>query len=491
MVAGMNDSENAPAGADSGYDYDFVVIGGGSGGYAAARTAHELGLKTAVIDGAETLGGLCILRGCMPSKALIQSADRARVIRNSAEFGLKAENFGFDGHRIIERKRVLIDDFAGYRQQQLMDDRFDLIRGRAEFVDEHRLRVTFRDENQEPRTVSFATACVATGSVVQTIDLPGLDECDYWTSDDALEAEDIPESIVVLGGGAIALELACYFEGLGREVTVIQRSEHVLSGSDRDLAKALEEAMVSRSNLDLYTGTKLERAESHRDHPGRVTVHFQHHGVTKEVTADRLLMALGRKPAIEGLALEKAGIDLDERGRRIETNLHMATSQPHIFAAGDICSPIEVVHIAIQQGEIAAHEAARQLGRVDEPQKEMDYRLKLFGVFTHPQVATVGVGEEEAIAEGREIVSASYPFDDHGKSMIAGETHGFVKLIADAKTKEIIGGAAVGPEAAELIHEISVALYFRCTAQQFLEIPHYHPTLSEIWTYPAEEILEL
>ncbi len=470
------------------YDYDFVVIGGGSGGYAAARTAHEAGLRTAVIDGAETLGGLCILRGCMPSKTLIESANRARSLRRASEFGLRAENYRFSGEAIIARKRALIGEFASYRQGQLEDRRFDLIRGTAEFRDAHTLGVSLRDGGGE-REVTFSTACVATGSVVQTIDLPGLEEAGYWTSDEVLEAEEIPESIIVLGGGAIALEMACYFEGLGREVTVIQRSEQVLSGSDRDVAKALEAAMQSRSNLTLHTGTHLTRVET--DPEGRPTVHFTHRGVPTQVSGDRILLALGRRPAIEGLGLAAAGIELDEKGRRVVVDESMATSQPHIFAAGDVCSPVEVVHIAIQQGEIAAHEAARRLGKVDSPAREMDYRLKLLGVFTDPQVATVGLGEDEASTLGRKVIAASYPFDDHGKSMVMGETHGFVKLIADAETRELVGGAVVGPEAVELIHEIVTALYFRCTASQFLEIPHYHPTLSEIWTYPAEELLEL
>lgn len=470
------------------FDYDFIVIGGGSGGYAAARMAHELGLKTAVIDGADTLGGLCILRGCMPSKTLIESANRARSIRRAAEFGLRAGEFAFDGAEIIARKRALIDEFASYRQGQLADGRFELIRGTASFTGPHQVRVALREGGGE-RLVSFATACVASGSVIQIIDLPGLEECGYWTSDDILDAEEIPDSIIVLGGGAIALEMACYYEGLGSEVTVIQRSEQVLSGSDSDVAKALEAAIRSRENMTLHTGTSLESVE--RSEAGRVVVHYQHHGQARTADAERLLLALGRRPAVEGLNLAAAGITLDERGHRVRVDARQTTSQPHVFAAGDVCSPLEVVHIAIEQGEIAAKGAAFHLGKVESAGKAMDYRLKLFGVFTDPQVATVGLGEEEAVAMGRKVVAASYPFDDHGKSMVMGETHGLVKLIADAETLELVGGAAVGPEAVELIHEIAVALYFRCTARQFLEIPHYHPTLSEIWTYPAEELLEL
>ena len=468
------------------YDYDFLVIGGGSAGYAAARTAHDLGLKTAVIDGAETLGGLCILRGCMPSKALIESANRARTIRRAGEFGLRASEFEVRGEEIRDRKRALIADFAGYRQGQLADGRFDLIRGRATFEDAHTVRVTPLDGAGD-RRIRFATGCIACGSVIQRIELPGLEETGYWTSDEVLDAAEIPESIIVLGGGAIALEMACYYEGLGCEVSVIQRSGQVLSGTDPDVAGALAEALRSRPNLTLWTGTKLERVEKTPE--GRVVVHFTQEGRAERATASRLLLALGRRPAVDGLDLTAAGVDLEPDGRRIAVGGRMATSQPHLFAAGDVCSQVEVVHLAIQQGEIAAREAAFQLGRTTARPAPMDYRLKLLGVFTEPQVATVGLSEQEATAEGRSVLAASYPFNDHGKSMVMGETHGFVKLIADAETRELLGGAAVGPEAVEIIHEIVTALYFRCTAAQFLEIPHYHPTLSEIWTYPAEELL--
>ena len=186
-------------------------------------------------------------------------------------------------------------------------------------------------------------------------------------------------------------------------------------------------------------------------------------------------MTLGRQPNSGGLDLDQAGIDL--AGKRITTNAEMATSQPHIFAAGDVTSPIEVVHIAIEQGEIAAHNAAVLLGKSKESKKQIDYRLKILGIFTDPQVAMVGMTEAEAKKEGVDVVSASYPFDDHGKSMAMGETHGFVKLIAKKGSGELVGGAVVGPEATELIHEIVVAIHFRCTGAELLKIPHYHPTL--------------
>lgn len=464
--------------------YDFLVLGGGSAGYAAARTAHDLGLTVAVVDGARDLGGLCILRGCMPSKTLIESANRFRSIGRAREFGLRAGSLEIRPVEIIARKRRLIGEFADYRSGQLKDGRFDLIRGTAEFAGRNEVEVTSLDGGA-PFVVGFRTALVATGSVVTRLPVPGLEESGYWTSDEILDSSDLPDHVIVLGGGAIALEMACYLEGLGKRVTVIQRSSRILSGCDPDISEALEEALGSRDSFSIHTGTRLLRVQ--KESSGAKTVTFEQNGTNHFVTADEILQAVGRRPHTGGLNAPAAGIILDEDGR-ILCDAHQRTSASHLFAAGDVCGPHEIVHIAIEQGEIAAHNAAIHLGKSEAAPREIDYRLKLLGIFTDPQVATVGLSETEARSAGIPVAAATYPFDDHGKSLVMGETHGFVKLVADTRTGELVGGAVVGPEAVELIHEIVVAMHFRATAGQLLRIPHYHPTLSEIWTYPAEEL---
>ncbi len=466
--------------------YDFLVIGGGSAGYAAARTARDLGLATAVIDGSPELGGLCILRGCMPSKTLIESANRYRSMRRAAEFGLRAGDLSVHPKEIIARKRRLIGEFADYRKEQLEDGRFDLVRGTAVFSGPHTVAITPQD-GSAPEEIDFKTALIATGSTITRIPLPGLEETGHWTSDELLDADTLPESIIVLGGGAIALEMACYLEGLGKEVTVIQRSGHVLSGSDPDVAEALEAALREKGNLTLYTGTSLKRA-FRDDSTGLKSIAFEHQGAEKTVSAREILQALGRSPNASGLHTAAAGVALEERTGRVLCGNDQRTAAEHIFAAGDVCGPHEIVHIAIEQGEIAAHNAAVFLGASSSAPRQIDYRLKLLGIFTDPEVATVGLSESEARELGLDVASANHPFDDHGKSMVRGETHGFVKMIADAKSGEIVGAAVVGPEAVEIIHEVVVAMHFRATVTEFLKIPHYHPTLSEIWTYPAEDL---
>jgi pyruvate/2-oxoglutarate dehydrogenase complex dihydrolipoamide dehydrogenase (E3) component len=461
-------------------DFDFVVVGGGSAGYAAARTAASEGLKTAVIDGSEELGGLCILRGCMPSKTLIESANRLQDMREADEFGLHAKDTGFDGAKIIERKRRLIAEFAKYRAEQLESGKFELIRGHARFAAPNELVARLRSGGEQ--TVRAKNILVATGSVIRHPDIPGLAEAKPLTSDDVLDNENPPKSLIVLGAGPVALEMAHYHRALGADVTVVQRSKHVLSSMDYDISDAVQRGM-ERHGTKFVVGCRILRAgTSARGKWVRVA----HNDREETIEAQEILLALGRDPATAGLDLSAAGLDIAP-GRPLATSDTQQTSVPHIFGAGDVTGKLEIVHIAIEQGEIAARNAARLL-RGDHQLETIDYRLRLFAVFTQPEAAMVGLNEREAADLGLDFAAATYPFADHGKSMVHGKTDGFVKLIADRQTGELLGGAVVGPHASELIHEVVVALRYRATAAEFLKIPHYHPTLSEIWTYPAEEL---
>jgi len=458
--------------------FDFVVIGGGSAGYAGARTAVGLGLSTAVVEGADQLGGLCILRGCMPSKALLESASRYRAIRQAGDFGLSAGAHAFDAAKVIARKRRLIADFAGYRSGQLEDGRFALIRGSAELTGPGTLVVHRPDGGKEE--VTARALLIATGSAQSVPPVPGLAEAQPVTSDDMLDSETIPASLVVLGGGPVALEMASYASAFGSRVTVIQRSPQILRGCDRDAAEALAEGLRA-DGIGIFAGTQILRIS--REGPLRRIV-FLHEGREVEVSGHAVLNALGRHAVIP------PGLEVALAAGKIAASLTQQTSCPHIFAAGDVCSPLEVVHVAIQQGEVAARNAARILRGTGEALEEMDYRLKVFAVFTEPGFACAGDSEEELRSKAIPFLCAKYPFDDHGKSLVMGETHGFVKILAHERTGEILGASVVGPEAAELIHEIVVAMRFRATAADLAATPHYHPTLSEIWTYPAEEIAE-
>jgi pyruvate/2-oxoglutarate dehydrogenase complex dihydrolipoamide dehydrogenase (E3) component len=307
--------------------------------------------------------------------------------------------------------------------------------------------------------------------------LPDLADAGFLTSDEALALPRLPKSLIVLGGGPVAVELAQFFCRFDVDVTLIQRGEHLLRDCDADAARVLEKSF-QHEGIQLYTNTKLLGA--FRKGRGR-RITFQFRKQIKQVTAAEILLAVGRVPATAGLGLEKIGVHT-ELGR-IVTNARMQTSVPHIYAAGDCTGPHQIVHIGVEQGEIAAR-------NIIQPNKKqsIDYRLLCSVVFTDPQVAVAGLTEGRA--RGLEIpyLAACHPFNDHGKAMIMGTKHGFVKLLANPVTGEILGGACVGPMGGELIHEIIAAMRRRMTVGELAAMPHYHPTLAEIWTYPAAEL---
>jgi pyruvate/2-oxoglutarate dehydrogenase complex dihydrolipoamide dehydrogenase (E3) component len=304
-----------------------------------------------------------------------------------------------------------------------------------------------------------------------------LKKTGYLDSDTALRLSKLPKSLVVLGAGAVGVEFAQFFARFDVKVTVVQRSAHVLREMDTDAASELEK-VFRREGMEVFTNTTLVGAWREG---GSKRVSFHYRNQTVQVTAEEILFALGRVPNTTSLALEKAGVTT-ERGR-IVTNGRMQTSAPHIYAAGDCTGPHEIVHIAVQQGEVAAHNIASP-----EQPREMDYRLFTEVVFTDPQIAVVGLTEKRAIARDIPYLAASYAFSDHGKALIMEARDGFVKLLADPASGEILGGACIGPLGGELIHEIIAAMNKRMTVHELAAMPHYHPTLAEIWTYPAEDL---
>ena len=451
-------------------DFDVIVIGGGSAGYAAANSAQSKGAKVAIVDKGP-LGGLCILRGCMPTKTILRSSDIFSLFQRAKEFGLYVDNPSADLSLINDRKVRLINEFANYRIQQLNDPTFTLFKNNASFLSPHKIKVG----NSALVAKNFI---IATGSTVAEFPIPGLTESGFLTSDDILELRTIPESMIVLGAGPVAVELAQFFCRIGTQTTLIQRSDHILSKGDLDLARPVE-TRFREEEMKVFTGTKLLRVKKTKQNR---TVFFTHEGQEKSATAKIILQALGRKPNINGLNLSAASVNTLEG--RIEVNQEMRTNVPHIYAVGDVNGLHEIVHIAIEQGEIAAHNATQKDVR------RFDDRLKTSVTFTDPAVASVGLSEKECKLLNIQYLVASYPFNDHGKSLCMGETHGHVKLLCSLENGEIIGAHIVGPEAGEMIHQMVTLMHFKGTVHDLLKLPHYHPTLSEIFTYPAEELAE-
>jgi pyruvate/2-oxoglutarate dehydrogenase complex dihydrolipoamide dehydrogenase (E3) component len=449
--------------------HDLVVVGAGSGGFAAARTARDIGADVALVDHGP-LGGLCILRGCMPSKTLIASSDAAQDMREAGELGVHAGEVTIDFPHIMRRKRELIKGFADYRIGGI--EQFPLYSGRASFLSPRELQAGDDLVLEADKFIIATGSCVAPASAVH-----GLEEIGYIDSDGALELSELPKSLIVLGGGYIGCELGQFFARMGVKTSIVLRSAHLLSTEDHDIGEALTE-YYRDEGIDVHTKTQIMRV-SKRD--GKKVVHVVRDGVEGDLEADELLYCLGRVPNFSGLNLDAAnvkchaitGIEIDET---------MRTSNPGIYAIGDVASKHMLVHVAIYEGELAARNA------LTGGYEKVDYSLqKTHTVFSDPQVAVVGRTERELQAQGVAYVKGTYDFAEHGKAQCINKTKGFVKMMAATDSGEILGAAILGAHGSDLIHEIIVAMRYKATVQDFMLIPHLHPTMAEIWTYPAEE----
>ncbi len=454
--------------------FDFIAIGGGSAGFNSARVAAGLGLRTAVVDGARELGGLCILRGCMPSKTLLYMAEVLHLAGKAKAFGLRIPSARADMKAMQTRKRCIIADFASYREKALHSGKFKLFHTQARFLDPQTVEL---GDGRKLRARHFL---IGTGSKVSVPPVPGLKETPFWTSDDVLDLDFIPKSVIVLGGGIVACELAQFLCRIGTRVTLVQRSQHILRDHSDEASSVVQKALVD-DGIELFAGTRIrEVAKSGKG----VSVTFEHDGKTVTRTAAHLFNALGREPNTAGLNLAAARVRTRADGQ-IVTNRWQQTSAPHIYAAGDCSGPHEIVHVAIQQAELAARHAAGVKGL-----KPVDYSLLLNVVFTDPQLATIGLLERDLDERGTPYLTASYPFNDHGKSILMEANYGYVKVIAEPKRGRILGAEIAGKDAGELIHAFTGPLALKATVFDLLRAPWYHPTLAEIVTYPLEEIAD-
>lgn len=453
------------------HQFDLIVVGAGSGGYAAARTARELGASVAFVDRGP-LGGLCILRGCMPSKTLIATGDLAHEVRHASELGVHTGAPRIDFAAVMARKKEIIQGFTDYRVAGI--ETFPVFRGTAAFESPHKLRVG--DDVLEGKAF-----VIATGSTIASPVFPGLAETGYIESDEALELAEPPKSLIVLGGGYVGCELGQFYARIGVPTTILIRSRQLLTDEDTDIGEGLTQ-YFREEGIAVETQIRLQRVSRRDD--GLKVVHYVQDGAEKSVAAHEIFYALGRVPAVDGLNLEAAGVTYHAMtGVTIDDT--MRTSQPHIFAVGDVTGQFALVHVAIQQGELAGRNA------ICGTQEHVDYSLsKAHTVFTDPQVAIAGETERDLQRAGVPYLVASYPFNDHGKAISIGKTKGFVKMMAAPSDGRILGAAILGADGSDLIHEVVVALFYHATVFDFVKIPHLHPTMAEIWTYPAEELME-
>jgi pyruvate/2-oxoglutarate dehydrogenase complex dihydrolipoamide dehydrogenase (E3) component len=451
------------------HEFDLCVVGAGSAGYAAATTARRLGKRAALVEWDGPLGGLCILRGCMPSKTELRSAEVAHLARTAGEVGIRVEGVTPDVPAVVARQRRIIEGFADYRVSGIKE--FPLFQGVTKFRSRNELAVG--DE-----IIRAAKFVFSTGSVINVPEIPGLRETGYVTSDDVLEMERPPKSFITLGGGPTGCELSQYLLRMGCSVTMLQRSATVLSAEDSDIGASLG-AALAEDGIELHTGTTIKRIERAGS---RKRVVAQRGPEEIVVEADEIFMALGRRPNVDSFGLDTAGVDFDRKGVKIDQ--YLQTTNPDIFAAGDVTGSYELVHVAVYEGQLAAQNAFSAVK--EKADRDLQFAR---ACFTDPQVAIAGKTERDCLAAGIAYSIATFPFNDLGKAISTNLTQGFIKMLA-APDGRLLGVSLVGAEAADLIHEAIALLYFKANVRDIVEMPHLHPTLAEIITYPAEELCE-
>jgi len=457
--------------------FEVIIIGGGSAGHSAAHHAIALGLTCALIESAEILGGLCILRGCMPSKTLIETANRMRDIREAETFAIQTGPATLDVDALRARVEKLTAEFRDYRVSEMKTAGYELIRGSAKFISPHVIEVTA--DKGETCELKASTFIIATGSKPHIPDIPGLDQTPFWTSDDVVRLPYLPKHLAIVGTGAIGMECAHLFEGLGSKVTMIGRSSRVLSGHDPEISEAIERESLERG-IDIIPNSEPQLV-SYSDEIFNIWLKGNH----EPVEADTLLIATGRGANTQYLNLEGIGILMDHQ--RVVSDERTVTSLSHIFAVGDCSSTLPVVHLALIQGQIAAANAARLVHQDHSSvAPEWDRDTAMTGWFTHPQCVEIGLNEKSAHQNGIRTITGRQDYSDQGKGIIKNARHGFVKVIVDRETGRLVGATAAGPDVIETSHIIQLAIEKRMTVDEYLAIPHYHPTLVEAWWSAVE-----
>jgi len=448
----------------SGDRYDVAIVGGGPGGYVAGIRAGQLGLKTVLVEKAKA-GGTCLHWGCVPTKALLEAAEVLRLCRKAGEFGVRVAEATLDLKAAQERKeRVVRKNFMG-TESLLKKNKVTVIQGSGTFVAPTRIRVDGADGGA--REIEAGATIIATGSRVGSLPMVAVDHHVVLSSDDILELDQVPESLLVIGAGAVGVEFASIYHDFGSKVVLIEREPRIMPLEDADVSAALFRSFT-RQGLEVHVGADLKNVRVEGD--GAWT-EWVEGGETKRLRTARVLMAAGRRPVTDGIGLEAIGVAMD-RGFVLVDPLQR-TNVPNVYAIGDVTKSPALAHVASHEGIAAVETIA---GRDPHP-------VNLSAIpnctYCHPQVASVGMTEAQARASGRAIKVGKFPFTANTKAGILGEGDGFVKAVADASTGEILGVHILGVLATEQIAESVVARHFEATAEELANVVHAHPTLSE------------
>ncbi len=442
-------------------DFDVVVVGAGPGGYVAAIRAAQLGLNTAIVE-KESVGGVCLNWGCIPSKSLLRNAEVLNLVNNAAEFGISFDNLTYDFSKAISRSREVVEKLTSGVQYLLNKNRVTLIEGSARFVESHQLEIA--ETNQ---TITSENIIIATGARQRHIESMPIDHEVVINSRDALSMNHVPSSITIIGAGATGAEFAHIYKSYGAEVTVVEMLDRIIPNEDPEISELLTRSFQTRG-INIKTGVSVSSIEVVN---GTGVVNILENNSEEIISSEKVLVAVGVQPNTDGIGLEKVGITTDRGFVSVGDN--METNVTGVYAIGDVTGKMLLAHVASAQAVTAVEYIA---GLNPAP---IDYHLMPKAIYCEPQVASFGITEDQAITEGIEVQIGKFPFSASGKAIALGHTEGMVKLITDPEIGEILGAHMIGSEVTELLAELSMTNLLEGTTTELGWLVHPHPTISE------------
>lgn len=455
--------------------YDVIVIGSGPGGYVAAIRSAQLGLKTAMIEKYATFGGTCLNVGCIPSKALLDSSEHFHNAQHTfKEHGIDIKDLKVNIKQMISRKNEVIAQNTAGITFLMKKNKVDTYEGVGSFKDKNTIKIKLTKGGEQE--ITGKNVIIATGSKPTALPFLPVDKKRIITSTEALNLTEVPKTLTVIGGGVIGLELGSVYARLGTKVTVVEFADSIIATMDGSLGKELQRVLKKTLGMEFLLGHKVTGAKNN----GKSTTveAVDPKGNTVKVEGDYCIVAVGRTAYTEGLGLENIGIKLEERGKKIPVNVHLETSVKGVYAIGDVITGAMLAHKAEEEGVFVTETIAGQ-------KPHINYNLIPGVVYTWPEVASVGFTEEQLKADGKKYKTGSFPFKASGRAKASMDTDGFVKVLADAATDEILGVHMIGPRVADMIAEAVVAMEFRASAEDIARICHAHPTYTEAFKEAA------
>ena len=454
-------------------EIDVAIIGGGPGGYVAAIKAAHLGLKAVLIE-KDKLGGVCLNRGCIPTKALVSTAELLNQLQRVEEFGVQVKDYSFDFPAIMKRKEMIAQRLSSGVGQLMKANQIRVIQGEGNILKPGVVEVINIEGKKE--LIKTENIIIATGSSVMKIPIPGLENEGVIDSDGALSLSELPTRMIIIGGGVIGIEFAGIFKAMGVEVTVVEMLPRILLPIDEEISNRLT-FILKRQGIKIITNSKVEGIEKTNQN---LEVLISNLEGKQRLETEKVLLAAGRVPDFGNINVQKLGIELE--GRAIKVDQKMRTNIPGIYAVGDVVGKIMLAHVAFREGIVAVE-------NISGKEVLMDYKVVPNCVFSLPEVASVGLTEEEARKKYDQIKVSKFPYIANGKALGMGETEGMVKIIADSDTSELLGLHILGAHASDLIAEGTLALSMEATAEEIVNTIHAHPTLAETIAEAAEGII--